>query len=240
MPVPPPIRKSIQAIRQFIAAGGGKSATDHSPYHLVDHLFRNPGQIIDEAETLDAVLALAPEIEAYRGKGSQVMCRDFNARIGGLIFHARLEAFESAPSADLFSETTDPPGPVGESPCWVTKLSDYFFARVQGKPVRSQLAGQVRYGAWLVLGELCDFRRRPEHLSQAPKTAADERNPDEEREGAIQFLVSYWADEDPDEATVDLLEKLRKNPPESLLPRLGAAGPDRTRTEQRTRSAQRR
>ena len=116
MPVPPPIRKSIQAIRQFIAAGGGKSATDHSPYHLVDHLFRNPGQIIDEAETLDAVLALAPEIEAYRGKGSQVMCRDFNARIGGLIFHARLEAFESAPSADFFPKQPTLRVPSGSLP----------------------------------------------------------------------------------------------------------------------------
>jgi hypothetical protein len=213
MPVPPSIRNSIQAIRQFIAAGGGKSITDLSPYRLVDHLFQNPGRILDDAETLDAVLTLAPEIDAYRGKGSQVMYRDFNARIGGLVFHARLEASEPPPSADLFSETTDLPGPAAEEPYWVAKLSDYFFPRVQGKPVRSQLAGRVRSEAWAALGDLCDFRRLPDHLSQALKTAADERRSDEEREGAIQFLVSYWADEDPDEATVGLLEKLRKNPP---------------------------
>jgi hypothetical protein len=213
MPVPPAIVKSIQAIRRFIAVGGGKSVTDRSPYLLLDQLFRSPDPIVGDAETLDALLALAPEIDAYRGKGSQVMCRDFNARLGGLVSLASFEGYGTARAADLFSETAGPPGPVGEPPHWVSRLSDYFFARVQGKPVRSQLAGQVRSEAWSALGELSGFWRRPEHLSQALKTAAEERNSDEEREGAIQFLVSYWAEEDPDAATIDLLEQLRENPP---------------------------
>lgn len=65
----------------------------------------------------------------------------------------------------------------------------------------------------MTLGELFHFCRRPAHLALALETAADKRRPDGEREGAIQFLPAYWAYEDPDKATADLLEDLRKNPP---------------------------
>jgi hypothetical protein len=65
----------------------------------------------------------------------------------------------------------------------------------------------------MTLGELFHFCRRPAHLPLALETAADKRRLEVEREGAIQFLAAYWADEDPDKATIDLLEDLRKNPP---------------------------
>ncbi|HQZ28746.1 MAG: hypothetical protein KBF76_11650 [Verrucomicrobiales bacterium] len=49
-------------------------------------------------------------------------------------------------------------------------------------------------------------------MTLALEIAADKRRHDEEREGAIRFLADYWADEDPDKATIDLLESLRMKP----------------------------
>lgn len=213
MPVPPSIKKSIKAFRAFIARGGGGGKESFSPYALSLELFRNPGRILKSEETLDAVLALAPEIEAYRGKGSQIIQKSFNRSLTSLLFHARLETAKTAATPDLFSIVNESPDPPASAPFWAEKLSDYFLERVQGKPVRSVLAGRLKSNAWMTLGELSHVCRRPAHLALALETAADKRRPDVEREGAIQFLAAYWADEDPDKATIDLLEDLRLNPP---------------------------
>lgn len=213
MPLPPSIRKSIAAVRAFIASGGGEGTRDLSPYRLCHDLFQKPDQILDDSDTLDAVLALAPEIEAYRGKGSQIMQKNFNRDLGGLLYRAKLETTDHLSSTDLFSPGNEPQDSSGSPPYWAERLSDYFFERVGGKPVRSSLAGSMRYDAWLTLGELSHFYRRPEHLTLALDTAAEKQRSDEERVGAIQFLLDYWADEDPDKATIDLLENLRGNPP---------------------------
>ena len=60
---------------------------------------------------------------------------------------------------------------------------------------------------------LPEFSRRPEFLAYALETAADLRSPEVEREGAIQFMVDYWGEEDPDEATAALLGQLGADPP---------------------------
>lgn len=213
MAVPPSIRKSIQSIRAFIASGGGEKTRDLSPYVVCHPLFRDPGRILENEETLDAVLELVPEIEAYRGKGSQILQKDFHRGLGGLVFHGRSESFEAPPEPDLFSTGSELPDPPSPPPFWAEKLSDYFFEQVRGKPARSYLAARMRFDAWLTLGELCDFCRRSAYLSSAIEVAADKRRPDAERDGAIQFLAAYWADEDPDKATIDLLESLREDPP---------------------------
>lgn len=213
MPVPPSIQKSIKAFRAFIARGGGEGKESFSAYALNLELFRNPGCILESEETLDAVLALAPEIETYRGKGSQVIQKAFNQSLGSLLYDARLEAFEASPAPDLFPDGSESPAPSASPPFWAEKLSDYFLARVQGRLVRSRLAGRLKFDAWMTLSELSHFCRRPAHLPLALETAADKRRPDVEREGAIQFLAAYWADEAPDKATIDLLEDLHLNPP---------------------------
>ena len=200
-------------MRAFIASGGAKGKRALSPYPLCRDLFRNPRRILECEETLDAVLALAPEIEAYRGKGSQILQREFDDQLGGLLYHAELETFEAAPEPDLFPADREPAPPPAATPFWAEKLSDYFFERVQGKPTRSLHAAGLRSNAWSILGELSPFCRRSEPLPLALETAADRRKPDEEREGAIRFLSAYWAHEDPDKATVDLLESLRQDPP---------------------------
>lgn len=198
MPVPPPVLNSIHAIRKSMTTGGGKKAADLELYLLIDKLFRKPAGIVSDAESLDAVLALAPEIEAYRGKGSQLAAKEFHQRLTGLIFHAKM----------------NPPGPENRDGVipWFDKLGGHFFQRVQGPPVRSQHAGRLRAIAWFALGELSAFGRQPAHLAHALKTAADPRGADVEREGAIQFLAAYWGEDGPDDATAELLDDLEKNP----------------------------
>lgn len=213
MPAPSSIAKSIQAFRTFVTSGGDGSAEQRSPYSLCLDLFRIPERILENEETLDAVLALAPEIEAYRGKGSRTLQRAYDQHLGGLLFHTRLKAFEASPTPGLFLEETEAATRPAPPPFWAKKLSDYFFERVQGKPARSLHAAGLRSSAWFILGELSGIYRRSEPFSLALKTAADKRRADEEREGAIQFLAAYWAHEDPDKATVDLLESLRQDPP---------------------------
>ena len=207
MPMPPSLQNSIQSVRTFIDSGG---ATGSSPFLLLRDLFKDSDQIVAEAESFDAVLALAPVIEAYRGRGSQTILTEFNQGLGSLASDLLPEPFSSSGSPELSPEGNDS---AGEPPYWIERLSEYFFARVQQKPVRSQLAGRLRRDAWEALGELAGIRRRPEHLALALKTAADKRHHDEEREGAVQFLVLYWADETPDKATMNVLEGIRTNSP---------------------------
>ena len=214
MPVPPSLLNTIRAIRKSMTSGGGKKAADLELYLLIHKLFRKPAGIVSNAESLDAVLALAPEIEAYRGKGSQIAAREFHQRLTGLIFHAKMNRlWPENRDGRLPKENEFPPSATTGLP-WSDKLSAHFFQRVQGPPVRSQLAGRFRAMAWFALGELSALGRQPEHLARALKVAADPRGADVEREGAIQFLAAYWGEDDPDEATADHLYELEENPPD--------------------------
>jgi len=174
---------------------GVRNDRDLSLYLLIDNLFRKPVGIIDDLDTLTAILALAPEIEAYRGKGSQLVCRGFYQRLSGLVFHAQL----------------NPPSGGARDAC-LEALGSHLFQRVQGPPVRSELAARLRSVAWFALGELSGIQRNPEHLAHALKTAANPRASEVEHEAAIQFLGPYWGGDDPDEATADLLFSMEKNP----------------------------
>jgi len=168
--------------------------------------------MLADADTLGAVLALAPEIDAYRGKGSQSLQREFANQLGATLY-ADWDASPSPPATDLFADGPEAPSPSASLPFWVEELSDHFFERVRGKPVHSRHAVGLRSMAWSTLGELSRLLRRPEHGSCALEIAADERRASPEREGAIQFLVDFWAEDDPDEATADLLASLRQKPP---------------------------
>jgi hypothetical protein len=84
-------------------AAGGEGERNVGPYSLFHEFFRIPDLILKNEETLEAVLALAPEIDAYRGKGSQILQKAFNQHLGGLLYTARLEDFEEPPSPDLFA-----------------------------------------------------------------------------------------------------------------------------------------
>lgn len=213
MPIPPANLQHIQSIRKFISSGVAAGASDRGLHLLIHKLFENPDKIVSDAETLDAILALAVEFEAYRGKGSQYGIKEFYQRLSGLYYHAPIDPPEPEKRDGKFpAEVTGPPSPASAIP-WFEKLSGYFFQRVQGPPVRSQRAGYLRRMAWDSLGDLSGLARHPEHLAHAHKVAADTRAAEEEREGAVMFMSEYWAGEEPDQATAELLWKLEKNPP---------------------------
>jgi hypothetical protein len=213
MPIPPATFKKIQAIRNFISSGGADGISEPGLHLLIHKLFQKPDKIVSDAETLDAILALAVDFEAYRGKGSQYGIREFYLRLSGLYYHAPIGPPEPEKRCEVSpAEVSSSPSSASAIP-WFEKLGGYFFQRVQGPPVRSQRAGYLRRMAWGALGDLSTLARRPEHLAHAQKVAADSRAADEEREGAVMFMAEYWEKEDPDQATAELLWKLEENPP---------------------------
>lgn len=205
MPLPDPVRISIKTIREFIAASGGVGRGGASvAYQLMRQLFDHSGQLLEDAETLDAVLALGPEIDSYRGKGSQAMQADYSRFLAELVDYAALGLPPSANGA---------PGADQTPPPWAEKLSDHFLARLKEKPGKSRHAGSLRADAWSALGGLSHFMRRSEHLDLALATASSSANSLDEREAAVGFLLDYWADEEPDKATVALLGRLSQEAP---------------------------
>lgn len=213
MPIPPSTLKYIRAVRKLISSGGVAKSADRELYTLIQRLFQNSAKIVNDAETLDAVLALAADFETYRGKGAQYGTRAFYDRLSGLFYHAPVDAAGAVKhGVEYPSEAPSPPRSVTAIP-WFEKLGDYFFQRVHGPRVRSQHAGDLRRMAWGALGDLSEFAKHPELLAHAQKVAADSRAAEAEREGAVMFMSEYWAGEDPDHATAELLWKLEENPP---------------------------
>jgi hypothetical protein len=64
MPADPSVLKSIQALRKAIAGSGKKDRPRFALYSAISDLFRHSEKIVGDIETLGAVLAFAPEIEA--------------------------------------------------------------------------------------------------------------------------------------------------------------------------------
>ncbi len=217
MPLPDPVQKSVKTIRDFIASSGGAGRGGASvAYRLMRQLFEHSGEILEDAETLDAVLALGPEIDSYRGKGSQAMQADYSRFLAELLDYAELEFSPTAPRG-LPPSANEAPGAERTPPPWAEKLSDHFLAKLGEKPGKSRLAGKLRADAWSALGGLSHFMRRSEHLDLALAAASSAANPIDEREAAVGFLLDYWADGEPDEATVALLDRLSQKPPSRSL-----------------------
>ena len=78
MPASPTVLKSIRAIRKLLATPGVTRDHGHHLYGAVNQLFQKSKEIVENLESIQAVLAFAPEIEAYRGKGSQSTIVDFS------------------------------------------------------------------------------------------------------------------------------------------------------------------
>lgn len=214
MPVAPSLQKSIQAVRKAIVAPDPKDGCQLGPYRPLHKLLRNPDKIGANLESIEAFLALAPEIEAFRGKGSQMAANLFAQSISSLIYSVeeRLPLSQSPP--DLFIKEVEGPSSAKDAIDCLEKLADYAFSRTQGTPVKSRRAGELRATAWGSLTHIAETLRRPEHLAHSLKVAADKRASIEERITAVEFLSEYWGSEDPDAATANLLSELEKDSPD--------------------------
>ena len=214
MPANPSVLKAIRAIRKVIASPGTTTRPDFELYSSINKLFRLSAEIVGDTETLDAVLAFSPEIEAFRGKGSQMASSEFSRSIGALVYEVkeRLPWSESTP--DQFMKEEEIPSSAKDVVDCLEKLAAHAFARTVGAPVRSRHAGLLRAAAWETLVRISEVLRRPEHLAHALKVAADTRASTGERQAAIGFLVEYWEIDDPDEATATLMRELQEKPPD--------------------------
>lgn len=214
MSAAPSVLKSIAAIRKAMTSPGKESDRSFELYSTITSLFRQSETITGGIESIEAVLALAPEIEAFRGKGSQMAAREFSRAIGYLVYLVKERLPPSELTPDRFPKEHEVPPSARDAVDCLEKLATHAFQRVQGPPVRSRHAAELRAVAWSVLDLVTEILRRPEHLAHALKVAADTRASAEERTAAVEFLVSYWDGDDPDEATVSLLEKLKADPPD--------------------------
>lgn len=212
MPAAPSVLRAIGAIRKIIGSPATKDA-DFELYAAMSALLQKSEKIAGDAETLAAVLAFAPEIEEFRGKGSQSAARDFSRQIGYLVSLVKQQLPRPTRTHDLFPQDEAPPPPGDVVEC-LEMLANHAFSRTQGPPVQSRHAGQLRAAAWEALAKSSDLIRRPEHLARAIKVAADTRAYTDERQAAIGFLVSYWEGDDPDKTTAGLMWKLEESPPD--------------------------
>jgi hypothetical protein len=89
MPAAPSVLKAIAAVRKAIAGAGQRSRPRFELYGAILDVFRQADKIVGDIDTLRAVLDLGPEIEAFRGKGSQSAASDFARNVGWLVYKAK-------------------------------------------------------------------------------------------------------------------------------------------------------
>jgi hypothetical protein len=216
MPADSSVLTEISAIRQAIAAAGQNDRSRFELSSAILNLFRDAEKIVGDLETLRAVLALAAEVEAFRGKGSQSAASHFSRGVAWLVFKTKDRLPQSSITPDLFpqeDELLEISKDTNVPEC-LEALAAHAFARTQGPPVRSRHAGELRAMAWGMLGDISDILRRPEFLIHALTVAADKRASTEERIAAVEFLPEYWGGDVPDQATAGLLQELKDSPPD--------------------------
>ncbi len=214
MPVAPSILKAIKAVRKAISSPDPKDRLQLELYLVLHKLLQKSDKIAANLESIEALLALAPEIEAFRGKGSQMAANEFARCVSYLTCRVKERLPESASEPDRFIREAEIPSSAKDVTDCLERLAAHAFTRTQGPPVRSLHAGGLRCSAWETLARISEILRRPEHLAHALKVAADTRAASRERQAAIGFLVSYWEGEEPDDSTANLLWELEKNPPD--------------------------
>lgn len=214
MPIPPSISKAIRAVRREFDSPPRNHREALELELAVHRLFQKDDRLVANAETIGEVLALAPEVEAYRGKGSQSTASEFALRTAGLARRLRTRLPRSEKNPGLFPKEDEVPEDAEDVRKCLDLLIEHFSERVRGPRVRSRHAAYLRALAWQGLEWTTEFCRRPEHLAHALEVAADLQASDEERGAAVQFLAAYWywADDEPDEATVELLRELESEP----------------------------
>ncbi len=217
MPASPAVLKCLQAIRKALTTPAEPGRERYELSASIMALFSESGKIVENIENLQAVLAFAPEIEAFRGKGSQYSINVFSRRLYYLVYEIleRLPLSETEP--EFFIRENEIPQTSQDVAACLEALAIHAFQRVQGPKVRSRQAAELRVLAWDALSHIADVLRRPEHLAHALAVGGNKQASVEERDAAVQYLAAYYADEDPDEATVSLLKALKEDPPNREL-----------------------
>jgi hypothetical protein len=214
MPDSPTTEEAIANIRGLISHPPEQSAAYGNGLSLAIHqLGQQSQQIAGDPESISAVMQLSEEISAYRGKGRHIaersMARVFNhltMLLTDELVHSgeRAVSMAAARDADPASKAT-----------WeaLERLAVRAVDCIGGPPSKSHYTDSLRTDAWTQLSMISEVVREPAHLELALKTAADEKVSSDVRNCSVNFIPEYWGSDDPDEATVKLLDALLTAPP---------------------------
>ena len=170
-------------------------------------------KIYGNLETLQAVLAFAPEIEAFHGKESQFASYEFSRSVKSLAYELLGQLPPSQIDPDYLAQESEKPPSSEDIFISLEVLAHHAFERVQGPKTRSSHSAELRGIAWETLALIARVLRRPAHLAHALAVTMNNRASEEERDGAIRYLLAYWEDEEPDEKTVLAFQTLEEDPP---------------------------
>ncbi len=196
MPVAPSILKAIKAVRKEMISPDPKDRHQLGLYGALRKLFQKSDEIAANLESIEALLDLAPEIEAFRGKGSQTAANEFARSISYLTYPVKERLPRSESTPDLFMQEAEVPASAKDVIDCLDRLAAHAFSRTQGPPVRSIHAGELRAFSWNTLKRTSEVLHRPEHLAHAHKVAADKRDSIEERTAAEEYLSDFWDDDE--------------------------------------------
>lgn len=210
--IPAELASAIAKIREAMTTPENKKEK-HRLYSAVTSLSRLSHEIARSPASLAAVLALAPEIKAYRGKGAQDAAHNFALVLASLPrdIMERLPLSEDDP--DHFLQEHEIPESARDVVECLDMLAAHAFAETKGPTARSRLTVKLRVFAWETLELISEILRRPAHLAHAFEVAENPRASSEERGAALGFLVTNCGD-DPGPELVALLDRLLKSPPD--------------------------
>lgn len=174
----------------------------------INDLFGTSEDITKDREILQIVLALAPELEALKGVGSQRAALRFAANLPHVmdlaVAHIQINQHRSDPLLGMF------PTSAMEMVACLKMLAAHAFARVQNLKIRTEYAIQSRVLAWESLTVAAEILLRSDHLAQAIKVATNPQATPSERLAVARFLAVYWQDEEPDESSATILNEFHR------------------------------
>lgn len=210
----PTIKQTFAIIRASIA-----ERSKESEYRLLSAIIHLNGcsqQIADNLKLVDELLKLAGEVSAYRGPGYQSATCSI-AQLQGYVIMLIVTTLPKDVSYPSFAEARIANPTAADTWDALEKLSAQAQACIERPTSRAKYADRLRQYAWEQLSEVCLHVRDPAWLALALKVAANPGKTSRERMGAISFLSYFWSVEDPDDATIDLLETLAADPPDRDL-----------------------
>jgi hypothetical protein len=188
-------RKSEKMVRHF--------ETVSFFYKTMHYLGQHASVFAEDFSALDSLLSLSPDIEAYRGKGSQILSADFVRLLQCITFLAIGEIpIEEPRSPD--AKITDP----------FKRISSYALGQVIGKRVHSKRAADLRGDYWQILEDIVEEFYVQEIIELARRVACDEKASTPERRGALSCLLLKCDGNEADKETQSIIEQIRKNPPD--------------------------
>lgn len=129
MPVAPSILKSIKAVRKAMTSPGLNDRHQMELSLALHKLHQKSGKIAANAESVEALLALGPEIESFRGKGSQMAATEFARTVCYLVTLVKERLPLSEVNPDRFTREDEVPPSAGDVIYCLETIAAHAFPR---------------------------------------------------------------------------------------------------------------